>query len=522
MMSDTTEQLQTNTYTWSQSSDQITISFLVPDTTTTHDMDITIEKENIKAGIKGQEPVLEAKLFQPVDIYASLWQLEKNLCSPFSSVIGSPTLSIASSYAFMSPNHSPNASMILPESAHPGLTEVSELLADTIALGSSVSPPVSEVDDLSQPNSPTLLHTPPSIATPPHLKKSKYRTLTIHLEKEDDTTDWAVPVAGPHTKTQKMDITSCFLLGQWFESRMNNLVKASELYLSAAERGHTPSMIKAASIYELSKDAVVGKKAPERDPKKAFEWYKRAADITVHDSSVSVSSGPDAFACYIVGVTYGSGSEEAEVEKNYQSALYYFNRCMMLTAPRINMDFSLLDQPHIPKAKLRNHAPHTSDEGYFCSSAFQTGLLYLYGSHPEGEATHSVTELEADPDLAIRYWKEAALLGHAQACFNIAILYANGMGVPEDKWLAGKWCARALKLDGTGKLQAPEGLVLVDWDAVKEEKKEVKKKKRSKRSAQKKKKNNTNDDILGAAIMLGSIVTVAGISWYIYNRLKRE
>lgn len=144
--------------------------------------------------------------------------------SPFSSLTASPSLSIASSYAFMSsPTHSPNSSMILPAAADTtGMSEMSDLLTGGVP---SNSPPMSEGDDIiSQPNSPTLLHTPPSIATPPHFKKAKYRILTIHLEKEDETVEWVVPIAGPHHKCEVMDITSCYLLGQWFESRMGNLV----------------------------------------------------------------------------------------------------------------------------------------------------------------------------------------------------------------------------------------------------------------------------------------------------------
>lgn len=148
--------------------------------------------------------------------------------SPFSSLTASPSLSIASSYAFMSsPNHSPNSSMILPSAAN-DTTEMSDLLTNA---PSSSSPPMSveEEDMISQPNSPTLLHTPPAIATPPHLKKPKYRILTIHLEKEDIHNEWVVPIAGPHHKAEAMDITSCYLLGSWFETRMGDLVVSTDL-----------------------------------------------------------------------------------------------------------------------------------------------------------------------------------------------------------------------------------------------------------------------------------------------------
>ncbi|KAI8079389.1 hypothetical protein BDF21DRAFT_493979 [Thamnidium elegans] len=512
------EQLQTNSYVWSQTNDQVTISFLVPESAKSKDLDITIERRYLKAGLKGEEPVFMAKLFQDINHFDSLWQLEKNNMSPFSSLTASPNLSIASSYAFMSPNHSPNSSMILPQAADTtGMSEMSDLLT-----GANSS------DDMSsQPNSPTLLHTPPSIATPPHMKKPKYRILTIHLEKEE-ILDWAVPVSGPHHKDEVMDITSCYLLGQWFESRMGNLIKALEYFISAAERGHTQSMIKAAVIYETNKETTTATKVPEKDSKKAFEWYKRAADCAEQESGKNLTNGPDPLACYIVGTTYGSGSEEADIKKDYQNALVYFNRCMTITAPRIDIDFSLLDTDDIlPKSKLRNHPPHTRDERYFCSSAFQTGLIYLYGSHPEGETVHSCTTVEVDADLAIRYWKEAAMLGHAQACFNIGILYANGMGVEHDLWVAGKWFGRAIKLDSTGSLVVPEGVSIVDWDMTKEqeqeqkqerEKAEKKKKRKVKRSVKKNTTSDGGEDVIGAIVALGSIITVAGIAWYLYTR----
>jgi hypothetical protein len=282
-------------------------------------------------------------------------------------------------------------------------------------------------------------------------------------------------------------------------------------------------MIKAAGLYETNPETTVAKKIPERDSPKAFALYKRAADCEVQASGTDVSNGPDPLACYIVGTSYGSGLAEAQVEKDYQSALYYYNRCMTITAPRIDIDFSLLDLDHVPKNKMRSHPPHTRDERYFCSSAFQTGLIYLYGSQPEGEQVHSSTLVEVDPNLAVRYWKEAAMLGHAQACFNIGILYANGMGIEKDLWLAGKWFGRAMKLDTTGTLTVPEGVNIIDWDLTKEE--QVKKdqgEKKKKRRKRRVKTTNTNDDIVGALVALGSLITVAGIAYYFYTRTKKS
>lgn len=83
----------------------------------------------------------------------------------------------------------------------------------------------SESDSL--PNSPT----PPVIATPPHLKKPKFRVLTIHLEKEDVNIEWVAPVAGTHNKSNTMDVTSSYLLGTWFEVRLGDLVVSLCVYV---------------------------------------------------------------------------------------------------------------------------------------------------------------------------------------------------------------------------------------------------------------------------------------------------
>lgn len=58
-MADSKDQLQANTYIWSQSDDQVTISFLVPETCKTKDLEVRFEHQHVCAGLKGQEPVLK-------------------------------------------------------------------------------------------------------------------------------------------------------------------------------------------------------------------------------------------------------------------------------------------------------------------------------------------------------------------------------------------------------------------------------------------------------------------------------
>lgn len=45
-----------NTYIWSQNDDQLTVSFLIPDNTKP---DVTIEATQLRAGVRGQEPVVK-------------------------------------------------------------------------------------------------------------------------------------------------------------------------------------------------------------------------------------------------------------------------------------------------------------------------------------------------------------------------------------------------------------------------------------------------------------------------------
>jgi hypothetical protein len=68
-MTENDEQLQTNAYVWSQSNDQVTISFLVPESAKSKDMDITIERQYLKAGLKGEEPVFQVNKIMQNSIF---------------------------------------------------------------------------------------------------------------------------------------------------------------------------------------------------------------------------------------------------------------------------------------------------------------------------------------------------------------------------------------------------------------------------------------------------------------------
>ena len=147
----------------------------------------------------------------------------------------SPSLSIASSYALMSsPNHSPNSSMILPapalaESANTNdpaslSADMADIYQQAAALGStSVQSSTSSVNGdegglSSQVDSPVMVSSQQQQQQ--QQPAPKYRILTIHLEKEREGVEWAVPVSNGWKSELDIDITSAYHLGEWFETRM--------------------------------------------------------------------------------------------------------------------------------------------------------------------------------------------------------------------------------------------------------------------------------------------------------------
>ncbi|KAH8547470.1 hypothetical protein BGW37DRAFT_233257 [Umbelopsis sp. PMI_123] len=298
-------------------------------------------------------------------------------------------------------------------------------------------------------------------------------------------------------------------------------------------------MLKIAAMYEVGKEAMEENPTmtpvyPSRNAAKAFEWHKKAADGIVTAEGQTIGA-PDAEACYIVGTTYAAGSEEAGVIKDYDNALMYFQKCMLTTAAHIDFDFSHGDDPNDPllqRKPLRIYPPHTRDERYFCSAAFQAGLIYLGGS---GDQEHAALHVnEPNPILAIEYWKQSAMLGHAQSCFNIGVMYANGMGVTQDVWQAGRWFGRAKKLDAIGNLDVPPGVEVVEWHTSRPSSDHQNKKasdsrttsstgasgtsstRRKKRKTKRRSRQQQHDqDFIKLMLGIGSIVAVAGvITWW--------
>jgi TPR repeat protein len=61
------------------------------------------------------------------------------------------------------------------------------------------------------------------------------------------------------------------------------------------------------------------------------------------------------------------------------------------------------------------------------------------GPYEDGKAAYE----RGDYAAALKYWRPLAELGHAQAMFNLGVMYRDGRGVPQDYAEAKKWYRRA-------------------------------------------------------------------------------
>ncbi|KAK9674849.1 hypothetical protein K7432_016839, partial [Basidiobolus ranarum] len=68
-------------YIWSQSDDQISVSFLVPKTFRSRDAIIEFRTDQIQAGLRGAEPIIKGKLYAQIRRSDSLWEIEPALDS---------------------------------------------------------------------------------------------------------------------------------------------------------------------------------------------------------------------------------------------------------------------------------------------------------------------------------------------------------------------------------------------------------------------------------------------------------
>ncbi|ETW83089.1 hypothetical protein HETIRDRAFT_474236 [Heterobasidion irregulare TC 32-1] len=261
-------------YSWHQSHDQATVLLLVPYETPDEEVQVTIERNHLVAGVRGQPPVVKGRLYGNVDIASSVWQLESHasrLSLRERTTSTTSTVSTRSSYAFVS---DPDISSSFAASVGSGPTsDTEEFLASSPALSSPVSSSADErvgfaTVQRQQSRRNTFRAVSPrnvslSLASSFSSSESLHastsgRLLTIHLEKADSVI-WPSMIVGPVPETlspchpsptglstdleqtYNMDPTSLVLLAfDLFDIRQDK-ESAFEYLLRAWHQAHLPS-----------------------------------------------------------------------------------------------------------------------------------------------------------------------------------------------------------------------------------------------------------------------------------------
>ncbi|XP_052187690.1 protein BOBBER 1-like [Diospyros lotus] len=68
--------LDLDNYSWSQTLQEVTVNIPVPPGTKSRFIACEIKKNHLKVGLKGQPPIIDAELFQPVKVEDCFWSLE--------------------------------------------------------------------------------------------------------------------------------------------------------------------------------------------------------------------------------------------------------------------------------------------------------------------------------------------------------------------------------------------------------------------------------------------------------------
>ncbi|KAL3521640.1 hypothetical protein ACH5RR_019789 [Cinchona calisaya] len=68
--------LDLDNYSWSQSLQEVNINIPVPPGTTSRFISCEIKKNRLKFGLKGQTPIIDGELYQPIKVEDSFWSLE--------------------------------------------------------------------------------------------------------------------------------------------------------------------------------------------------------------------------------------------------------------------------------------------------------------------------------------------------------------------------------------------------------------------------------------------------------------
>ncbi|KAI0314603.1 hypothetical protein OF83DRAFT_1135911 [Amylostereum chailletii] len=264
-------------YSWHQSHDQATILLILPYGVLDEEVQVTIERTYLVAGVRGQPPLIKGRLYGNVDIVHSEWQLEPNTTQLSRrdrtiSTTSTASASTQSSYALVSSD--PDISSSFAASLASGATSDAE---DLTLPSPSHSSPVSSADERTgyatvqrrrrrthlssrgvSPGNASLSFAS-SLSSRESLHSTRQgRLLTLHLEKADSII-WPSLIVGPVSpilsacsigpsspsdpkeQTYDMDPTSLTLVAFELSDIRNDKVGSFEYFLRAWLRAHVPA-----------------------------------------------------------------------------------------------------------------------------------------------------------------------------------------------------------------------------------------------------------------------------------------
>ncbi|KAJ3335003.1 hypothetical protein HDU93_006863 [Gonapodya sp. JEL0774] len=198
------------------------------------------------------------------------------------------------------------------------------------------------------------------------------------------------------------------------QGREQNLDKASQVYLRAAEFGHVEAMHQLYFFYKNGLGIL------PKNSESAFKWCQRAAE---HGN---LQAQFDLGDCFYFGQGHAidhkeavkwwrKAAEQGSVQAQYNLGVMYANG-------------QGVQKDEAEEVKWYRRA---ADQGY-APAQYNLGFMYANGQG-----------VQKDEAEAVKLYRRAADQGDAMAQYNLGVMYANGQGVQKDEAEAVKWHMRA-------------------------------------------------------------------------------
>lgn len=172
---------------------------------------------------------------------------------------------------------------------------------------------------------------------------------------------------------------------------------ALEWWRRSAEKGYVKAQVNLAWAYEVGMGI-------EKDYYSAFTWYRKAAEQQ------------DAIAQNKLGVFYENG---ISVEKNMIAALEWYRKAALQGLADAQNKLGIIYAQGINEESVIDNNPHTNK--------------------PIAPYMEQSIHIAKDETAAVEWFKKAANQGDIDAQYNLALMYANGMGTDKNELQAYFW-----------------------------------------------------------------------------------